>query len=201
MMPRLRQWLGTAIIACLLAACSGAQVWKTHDIAGLVPELAFALSDDQGRQVSAEDYRGKVTLLFFGYTHCADVCNTTLAQLAQTLRASGDGRDDARVLFVTVDPARDSTAVMHQYVQAFGPQFVGLRGERAAIDALARRYRVSYTLGEPDAHGNYEVTHGSAVFVFDRKGEARLVFTPKDAPDAMAQDLRRIIVEAGRGKG
>ncbi|MBE0626246.1 MAG: SCO family protein, partial [Burkholderiales bacterium] len=191
-----RRWLGAAILACsLLAACDGGEPWKTHDISGLVPDLAFALGDDQGRQVGAQDYHGKVTLLFFGYTHCPDVCQTTLAQLAQTLRASGGGRDDVRVLFVTVDPARDTTAIMRDYVHAFGPQFVGLRGERAAIDALARRYRVAYTLGKPDAQGNYEVNHGSAVFVFGRDGEARLVFTPKDAPDAMAQDLRRVIFE------
>ncbi len=197
-MPRCHRWPGAAILACsLLAACAGGQSWSTHDISGLVPDLAFALTDDHGRQVGAQDYRGKVTLLFFGYTHCTDVCPTTLAQLAQTLRASGG---DARVLFVSVDPARDSTAVMHRYVQAFGPQFVGLRGGTAAIDALTRRYRVSYALGKPDARGDYEVTHGSAVFVFDRAGRARLLFTAKDAPDAMAQDLRRVLSEAGRRK-
>lgn len=201
-MSRWCKCLGAAMIVCgLLSACSSEQSWQTHDISRLVPDLAFALGDDQGRQVSAQDYRGKVALMFFGYTHCADVCNTTLAELAQTLRASGGGRDDARVLFVTVDPVRDSIAVMHEYVKMFGPQFVGLRGDAAAIDALARRYRVSYSLGEPDAQGNYEVTHGSAVFVFDREGQARLLFTEKDAPDAMAQDLRRVILEAGRGKG
>ncbi len=200
-MLRSHRWLGAAILACsLLAACSGGQPWKTHDISGLVPDLAFTLADEQGRQVGPQDYRGKVTLLFFGYTHCPDVCQTTMAELAQTLRASG-GRDDARVLFVTVDPARDTTAVMREYVHAFGPQFVGLRGDAAAIDALARRYRVSYTFGKPDAQGNYEVTHGSAVFVFGREGEARLVFTPKDAPDAKAEDLRQLIEEVGRGKG
>lgn len=199
-MQRSRSWL-TALLACfLLAACVGGENRKTHDIAGLVPDLAFSLSDDQGRQVGAKDYRGKVTLLFFGYTHCPDVCGTTLAQLAHTLRESGGGPDQARVLFVTVDPARDTTAVMHDYVQAFGPQFVGLRGEKAAIDALARRYRVSYTLGKPDANGNYEVNHGSAVFVFDRQGRARLLFTPKDAPGAMAHDLRSVIAEPDRGK-
>ncbi len=201
-MWRSRKWALAALLAAgLLSACSGEGAWRTHDIFKLVPDLAFSLNDDRGRSVSAQDYRGKVTLLFFGYTHCEDVCPETLAQLAQTLRASGSGRDDARVLFVTVDPARDSTAVMHGYVQAFGPQFVGLRGDAAALDALARRYRVSYSLGKPDAQGRYEVTHGSAVFVFDREGRARLVFTAKDTPAAMAQDLRRVLFDSGAGAG
>ena len=201
-MLRIWKWIGAVLIAVsALAACSSAEPWRTHNIARLVPDLAVALADDRGRSVSEQDYRGKVALLFFGYTHCPDVCRTTLADLAQTLRASGGDSGDARVLFVTVDPARDSTEVMHDYVKAFGPQFVGLRGDAAAIDALARRYRVTYTLGKPDAQGNYEVTHSSAVFVFDRDGRARLLFTPKNAPDAMAQDLRRLLAEPGRGSG
>lgn len=201
-MRRLRRFLAAAmIVSGLVAACTSEQTWLTHDISGLVPDLAFTLSDDQGRGVSAQDYRGKAALLFFGFTHCEDVCPATLAQLAQVLRAIDKGRDDARVLFVTVDPARDSTAVMHEYVQAFGPQFVGLRGEPAALAALARRFRVSYALGTPDAQGNYEVTHSSAVFVFDREGKARLLLTSKDAPAAITQDLRRIIAEPAPDKG
>ena len=199
-MPRLRNWTGAVLIALsALAACSSGGSWRTHDISRLVPDLGFALADDRGRNVSPADYRGKVVLLFFGYTHCPDVCQTTMAELAQTLRASGAVGDDARVLFVTVDPARDSTQAIHAYVQNFGAQFVGLRGGTAAIDAVTRRYRVSYSLGKPDARGQYEVTHGSAVFVFDRAGRARLLFTAKDAPDAMAQDLRRLIEEPRRG--
>lgn len=198
MMPRRRWWAAAVLSACaLLSACGGDGGWRTHDISRLVPALEFSLGDERGASVSAQDYRGKVTLLLFGYTHCPDVCQTTMAELAQALRASGAGPDDARVLFVTVDPARDSTAVMRAYVHAFGSRFVGLRGDAASLAALARRYRVSYTLGKPDAQGQYEVSHSSAVFVFGRDGRARLLFTPKDAPDAMAQDLRRVMFGAG----
>jgi len=202
MMPRRSRWAGAALAASvLLSACGGGDSVRTHDITRLVPALAFSLEDDRGAKVSAQDYSGKVTLLLFGYTHCPDVCQTTLAELAQTLRASGAGSEDARVLFVTVDPARDSTAVMRAYAQAFGPRFVGLRGDAAALDALTRRYRVSYSLGKPDAQGQYEVNHSSAVFVFDRDGRARLLFTPKDAPDAMAQDLRRLMFGTAAAAG
>ncbi|MBE0615187.1 MAG: SCO family protein [Burkholderiales bacterium] len=200
----LRFWkcTGAAMIAYgVLSGCTSGESWKTHDISSLVPDLAFTLTDDRGRSVSAQDYRGKVALLFFGFTHCPDVCPTTLARLARTIQATDGGRDDVRVLVVTVDPARDSTAVMHEYVQAFGPQFVGLRGDAAALEALARRYRVAYALGKPDARGNYEVTHSSAVFVFDREGRARLLFSSKDTPAATAEDLRRVILDSSHGAG
>jgi len=90
---------------------------------------------------------------------------------------------------------------MHEYVQAFGPQFTGLRGDKAAIDTLTRRYRVSYKLDKPDAQGNYEVTHSSAVFVFDRDGHARLLFTPKDAPGAWGHDLKRLLAVSAQDQG
>ena len=198
-MRRYAKWTAAAVIAIgLLSGCTSEAPWRTHDIAGLVPELSFAFTDDRDRAVTAQDFRGKVTLLFFGFTHCPDVCPTTLARLAEALRSVDAGRDDVRVLVVTVDPARDSTAVMHRYVQAFGPQFVGLRGDAAALDAVTRRYRVSYTLGKPDAQGNYEVTHSTAVFVFGRDGLARLMFTPKDTTAAIAEDLRRLVLESSR---
>jgi len=199
---RLGKWTALVVFTIgLLSGCSSEKPWRTHDVAGLVPALSFTLTDDRGRVVGAEAYRGKVTLLFFGFTHCPDVCPTTLARLAETLRSIDARRDDVRVLFVTVDPKRDSIAIMHQYVRAFGPQFVGLRGDTAALDLLTRRFRVTYTLGKPDAGGNYEVTHSSAVFVFGRDGRARLMFTPKDTTAAIAEDLSRVIATPGQRDG
>ena len=201
-MFRILKRIGAFVIACsALAGCTSEQPWHAHNISKLVPDLAFALTDDRGKSVSAQDYRGKVALMYFAFTHCPDVCPMTLAELGQMLRTMDTGRDDVRVLVVTVDPARDSTAVMHEYVQAFGPQFVGLRGEGEDLDALARRYRVAYTLGRPDARGEYEVTHSTAVFAFDREGHARLLFAPKDAPGAIFEDLRRLIFDFSHGGG
>jgi protein SCO1 len=201
-MFRLWKSAGAALIACaVLSGCTTGQPWRTHDISMLVPDLAFALTDDRGRNVSAQDYRGRVALLFFAYTHCPEVCPATLVQLAQALRAIDGGLDDARVLVVTVDPARDSRAIMREYVGIFGPQFVGLRGDTAALDALTRRYRVLYSPGKPDAQGHYAVTHSTAVFVFDRDGRARLLFTPGNSPAAIAEDLRRILSGSGRRDG
>ena len=102
------------------------------------------------------------------------------------------GAADVRVLFVTVDPQRDTESRLHSYVRSFGPEFVGLRGTPSQLAALAKRYRVTYSLGKPDAGGDYEVTHSDAVFVFDRTGRARLLIRPEDPVSAITADLERL---------
>lgn len=192
--------LFAAIVLCLFfAACSREQAapWQTKSIAGLMPDLQFAMTDDHGRKVTAADFRGKTVVMFFGYTHCPDVCPTTLARLAQAVGAMDTHRDDVRVLFVTVDPDRDTTAQLREYVQAFGKEFIGLRGTSDALHELTRRYRVSYSLGKPDAHGNYEVTHSSGAFVFDARGQARLLARPNDTVAAITADLERVSAANG----
>jgi protein SCO1 len=183
------------LLACaLLAACDhlSASGWHAKDVTGLLPDLAFTMTDDHGRSVDARDYRGRVVLLYFGYTHCPDVCPTTLAKLARAVREMGKAGEDVRVLFVSVDPARDTTDVLAQYAQAFGPAMVGLRGDPDQLDRLTRRYRVSYRLGKPDASGDYDVTHSSGVFAFDRQGRARLLVLPDDALPGLVADLARL---------
>lgn len=180
------------LLCALTASCTRGQGWHLKDVSGLIPELEFTLTDDEGRRATARDYRGKVTLLFLGYTHCRDVCPTTLATVAAAMRAAGPGGIGFRVLFVTVDPARDSTKILHDYVTAFGPEFAGLRGTDRDLEDLARRYRVAYSKGRTDAHGNYEMNHSSAVFVFDHTGRARLMILPKDNIETIAGDIKRL---------
>lgn len=188
-----RAWLAMALLA--VAGCGGAEKpqWALKDISGLMPRLEFTLSSQDGRAVNAGDFRGKVTMLFFGYTHCPDVCPTTLGMLSQALADLGTRADAVRVLFVTVDPQRDTLAVLRQYTALFGPQFVGLRGSDDQLEALAKRFRVGYSRGEPDANGSYPVTHSSAVFIFDREGEARLLGRGSDSAEAVAHDLERMV--------
>ena len=187
--------LGAALMLAIgLSACSE-KPWRTKNIAGLMPALEFDLTDQDGHPVTAADYRGKVVLLFFGYSHCPDVCPTTLARLAgATSRVSRS--DDVRILFVSVDPARDTLQVLRDYTGAFGKGIVGLRGTREALDRLTKRYRVTYGYGEPDASGNYPVSHSSAVFVFDGQGDARLLVRDSDPIDAIVADLDRVIAES-----
>jgi len=195
MNPARRRWL--VALALLLAACGGGGPWQLKDIKGVVPDLAFDLADDSGRNVGAADYRGQVVLLFFGYTNCPDVCPTTLVKLSAALNRMGEAAQRVRVLFVTVDPKRDTLEVLHRYARAFGPRVTGLRGGEAELHALAKRYRISYSYGKPDPSGEYEVTHSSAVFVFDVEGRARLMVLPNDGEQAIARDLERLAGERG----
>lgn len=191
------QWaMLTLTLLLLMAGCAREQhPWKLKNITGLMPPLAFALTDQNGRSVQAEDYRGQVLLLYFGYTHCPDVCPTTLSRLAQALKSLGTQAQEVRVLFVSVDPARDTPEVLLPYVAYFGPRFVGLSGDQAALRELTRKYRVSYGYDAPNARGDYAVSHSSAVFVFDRSGAVRLLATDGDAVDAVTGDLRRLLAE------
>jgi protein SCO1 len=199
-----RSGRGTWVLAALivsLAGCHKQPPWGLRDVSGIVAPLEFHLTDNRGRAVTAADYRGDVTLLYFGYTHCPDICPATLGKLAQALHALGADAARVRVLFITVDPPRDTVAVLSQYVTAFGPQFVGLRGDERELEAVARRFRVAYNREAPDTHGNYAVAHSSAVFVFDQSGEARLLADSGTKASAIAQDLRRLLAAGARDDG
>jgi protein SCO1/2 len=169
-----------------LLGCSK-PAWHMTDISGAMPRLDFHMTA-AGKQVSAADFRGKVVALYFGYSHCPDVCPATLANL--TDMASKVNSPDVTILFVTVDPDRDTDAVLADYAKAFSPQVVGLRGTDNQLATLARTYRVAYSVkqGPP-----YEVTHSNAVFFFDREGKARLVTTDTGNAAAMADDIKRLL--------
>ncbi|MEY2169943.1 MULTISPECIES: SCO family protein [unclassified Rhodanobacter] len=180
--------------ALLLAGCHrDALPFKLTNISGHMPDLQFQLTDDNGKAVSAADYRGKVLLLYFGYTHCPDVCPLTLAQLHVALQKLGKPGDGVRILFVSVDPARDTPAVLHAYVNAFDKRAVGLTGSPRAIEALSKRYRSAFTREPSGKDGNYEVTHSSAIYVFDRDGRARVLSTPGTPQDDLVHDLQLLL--------
>jgi protein SCO1/2 len=191
---RLQVLLGSAALG-LLAACSSGrpQHWDLTYIGGLMPSLQFTLIGDNGKPVTAADFAGKVVLLYFGYTHCPDVCPATLAILAQALHRLGTEANRVTVLFVSVDPKRDTPAVLESYVSAFGQHIVGLTGDPGELDALTKRYHVAYRMGTPDAHGNYVVYHSSAIFIFDSRGQVRLISSDADPPSAIAHDLGQLL--------
>ncbi len=197
----IRRWrpaaAGALLLACMLAGCAGSDPHYTlKDIKGLVSPLEFQLTDQDGQPVTAADYRHDLVLLYFGYTQCPDECPTTLTTLANALRTLGPGASRVRVLFVTVDPRRDTTEVLKRYVDNFGPQFVGLRPDEAELTALSKRYRIAYHYEKPDQYGNYEVDHSSAVFIFDGDGRARLLALSDNTAQQVASDLRRLLASA-----
>ncbi len=190
-----RAIIAMAILAAFLAlaGCGGGQKWETTNIAHLMPNLAFTLTRDNGEVVHADDFRGKVKMLYLGYTHCPDVCPLTLADIARALHDLGSKARQVRVLFVSVDPHRDTLPVLKKYTAAFGPQFVGLTGTQKQLRALAARYREAYSYGPNYPKGNYVVNHGAAIYVFDKQGRVRLLMTRKDKSSAIAHDLRQLL--------
>ena len=192
--------VGVGLLILLLTGCSRDQdlTWKTHNITGLMPDLAFTLTDTGGQPVTADDFQGKIVMLYFGYAHCPDVCPTTVATAMQAIRKAGaKAEETVRFLFVSVDPDRDPPAVLGPYVKAFGsPSLVGLTGSQAQLKALAKRYRVAYSYEKPDAEGNYAVNHSAAIFVFDRQGQVHLVMNYRDGVEPMAHDLSQMVAGA-----
>ncbi len=184
-----------AILAVVtLVACSGDESWQTKDISGMMPPLEFQLRDEHGEPVQADAYDGAVNLLFFGYTYCPDVCPVTLARLSRILgELDASEREQVRVLFVSVDPERDSPERLREYTSAFGEDFIGLTGTQEQLRRLNKRYRVTYGYGEPDENGEYLVSHSAAVFVFDRNGKARLLVRDSDPVEDVVADLRQMI--------
>jgi protein SCO1 len=182
------------LIALLLASGCGPREagWHATNISGAMPRLEFRMQRaSDGAEVSSRNYRGKVVLLYFGYTHCPDICPATLTNLSDALHRLGAKANSVRILFVTVDPARDTLRVLDAYVRAFAPQIDGLRGDDDALVALARRYRVAF--GIEKTGPAYSVMHSDAVFFFDQNGNVRLVATSTDDADGISSDLRRLL--------
>ena len=158
-----------------------------------------------GRRVTEADYRGRIVMLYFGYTFCPDVCPTTLTNVADILKRLGPDAKRVRLIFVTVDPDRDTLPVLADYVKNFAPEIDGLRGDSDQLASLARRYRVAYSVTPATKTHAYEVTHGSAIYVFGGSGAARLLIpslgsTSSDVPGVTA-DLRSLIEEGGKPPG
>lgn len=184
-----------AFAALLLAGCAGpgAPEWRLTDVSGHLPDLKFQLTDDNGHVVDGKDYRGKVAILYFGYTHCPDVCPLTLTHLHMVMQRLGALADDVRILFVSVDPERDTPEVMHAYVNAFDPRAVGLTGTDKQIEGMAKRYRSAYSRGTEKDNGSYDVNHSSAIYIFDAEGRARLIATPSTSNDDLVHDLHLLL--------
>ena len=152
----------------------------------------FTLIDQNGKTVTAANFKGQPTLVFFGYTHCPDVCPTTLDSLSQTLKALGPDRR-ATALFITLDPSRDTPAVMKDYLSSFDPRIVGLTGSQSAIDDVAHAYRV-YAKKVPTGDGDYTVDHTGVVYLMDKNGAFVESFNPDlDKPVEAAATLSKYL--------
>lgn len=186
------RWVLPVCLA-LLASCSETPRFNATDVTGADWGRDFALTDHGGQLRRLADYRGKVVALFFGYTHCPDICPTTLSAMAGVMKLLGDDAGRVQVLFVTVDPARDTRELLAQYVPWFDPRFAGLSGDAAMTAAVARDFRVFYVPQPPDAHGNYAIDHTASTYLFDPRGRLRLLVQHGETPDRIAADMRLLL--------
>jgi protein SCO1/2 len=180
-------------LGLLAGACRQSPQWYGSDVTGTMPDLAFTLTGTDGRPVTATDLRGEPVLLFFGFTHCPDVCPTTLAQLKAAMQALGPDSNKIRVAFVTVDPERDTAAVMRRYTAAFGPWLIGLTGSDEALARLRKTYGVYASMEPGDGSDGYNIMHTPIVFVFDAKGRIRLLIKDTSNTDAVVSDIRNLL--------
>jgi len=150
----------------------------------------FKLIDQNGNTITDGDFKGRPFLVFFGYTHCPDVCPTTLFDVSEVMRVLGKDADRTGALFVTVDPERDTPAVMKDYLSSFDPHLRGATGDRVAIDAVEKAYRV-YAKKVPMENGDYTMDHTALVYLMDKQGHFVTPFSLKRRPEEAAADLRR----------
>ncbi|WP_323122592.1 SCO family protein [Burkholderia alba] len=196
---RARQgWMAAGALAgaLLLAGCDKAPAFQNVDITGNTQFGSdFALPDTAGKVRTLADFKGKAVVMFFGYTHCPDVCPTTMAELSQALQQLGpDAAKRVQVLFVTVDPERDTAALLGQYVPAFNPTFIGLRpADEAQLKKVTKDFRVYYAKVPGKAPGSYTMDHTAASYVFDTDGKLRLFVRDGQGPGPWVHDLKLLL--------
>lgn len=184
------------LLALLLAACGAdAPKFRSTDITGADFGRELALTGHDGKPRTLADFRGRLTVIFFGYTHCPDVCPTTLADMAGVMKQLGPDAARVQVLFVTLDPERDTREVLAGYVPAFDPGFLGLYGDAAATQKAAKEFKIYYEKRPGSAAGAYTVDHSAQSYVLDTQGRPRLFVRQERISQDLGDDLRVLLKE------
>ena len=191
-------FLRTCCIAALLlilTACSPKPEFKNIDITGSTAfGKDFSLLDSDGKVRTLADFKGKVVVMFFGYTQCPDVCPTTLTEMQQVMSILGPQSDKVQVLFVSVDPQRDTAEILKQYVPAFDPRFLGLRPtDDAALEKVAKDFKIYYKKVPGTSPGSYTIDHTAGSYAFDPDGRLRLYIKHAQGPETLAHDLKELL--------
>jgi protein SCO1/2 len=188
--------LGAVLLIGLVACSQQNSATKFHatDITGADFGTDFQLTDHNGKSRTLADFRGKAVVMFFGYTYCPDVCPTTMSDMAQALNLLGKDADKVQVLFVTIDPARDTQALLAKYVPAFNPGFLGLYGDETATVKVAKDFRIFYQKRQEKNGQGYSVDHTAGTYVFDQSGKLRLFMKYGQGAQSIAHDLNELFV-------
>ncbi len=193
--------LGTLGTAALLAGCdrlglttaANAPSFRGVDITGAEYARSLSLPDQNGQPRTLADFKGKVTVIFFGYTQCPDVCPTTMAELAQVKKALGKDGDRVQGVFVTVDPERDTPAILKAYMMGFDPSFVALRGTPEQTSAAAKEFKVFFAKVPGRTEGAYTVDHTAGSYIFDPQGRVRLFVRYGSDAESLTADLKALL--------
>jgi protein SCO1/2 len=202
--PFRRRLLGGASLALLssafgLSGCDKLKpeapkpVFKSVDITGADYARQLTLTAPDGKPRSISDYKGKLVVVFFGYTQCPDVCPTTLTHMLEVKQLLGKDGDKLQVIFVSVDPERDTPELLKNYVNAFDPSWIGLRGDAEQTAAAAKEFKVFYRKAAGRTPESYTVDHTAASYVFDPEGRIRLYVRHNSPPAEIAADLRQLL--------
>jgi protein SCO1/2 len=180
----------------VLTACQPAPqppVFQATDITGAAFARDFRLTDHNGRIRTLADFRGQVVAIFFGYTHCPDVCPTTLSDFAAALKLLGEQAGRVQVIFVTLDPQRDTPEILKQFVPAFNPSFLGMYTDADTLKRLAKEYKVVYQKTSIKAADDYLIDHSAGTYIYDPRGHLRLLMPYGSSPEAIAHDLKALL--------
>lgn len=194
----LMKYIHYSLLFLLLAfaGCDGqqnARKFVSVDITGAEFGKNFQLTDHTGQKRTLADYKGNLVVMFFGYTNCPDVCPTTMSEMNQVLALLGNDAKRVKVLFVTVDPARDTQALLSKYVPGFNPEFIGLYGTEAETAQISKDYRVFYQKSKPNASGNYSVDHSAGSYIYDTDGNLRLYVKYGESAANIAHDMQELL--------
>jgi protein SCO1/2 len=181
--------LGLSVTACDKKAAS----FQNTDVTGLDYAKGFALTDHTGKPRTLADFKGKVVVVFFGYAQCPDVCPTTMAEMATVMQKLGPQADQVQVLFITLDPERDTRELLANYVPAFDKRFIGLYGTPEQIAKTAKEFKVFYAKVPGTDPKTYTIDHTAGSYVFDRDGKLRLFVRHGQGPDPIVHDLRQLL--------
>jgi len=201
-MKKLLPLLAACALAFSLAACDKAQngaprkpqpSFQSTDLTGADYAKGFAMVDHNGKPRTLADFKGKVVMVFFGYTQCPDVCPTTMAEMASVMQKLGPQADQVQVLFITLDPERDTQQLLAGYVPAFDKRFLGLRGTLEQTAKTAKDFKVFYAKVPGSDPKTYTIDHTAGTYVFDRDGKLRLFMRHDEKPDEIVHDVRQLL--------
>ena len=185
--------LATLLLLCLNACNKPVEKFNNTDLTGLDYAKDFALTDHNGKARALADFRGKAVVIFFGYTQCPDVCPTTMSEMALVMQQLGEQAKQVQVLFVTVDPERDTQALLATYVPSFSAQFLGLYGNKDATDKVAKEFKIFYQKVPGKTASSYTVDHTAGSYVFDKEGRIRLFLRHGQGAELITHDLKLLL--------